>query len=73
MSEKFKVILMIMTVGSALSAAAPADPPEINRARPNSNEIRLYEKFELRIDMNATYTNPFDPDELLEVISTYAK
>ena len=64
MSEKFKVILMIMAVGIALSAAALADPPEINRARPNSNEIGLYEKFELRIDMNATYTNPFDPDEL---------
>ena len=64
MSEKFKVILMIMAVGIALSAAALADPPEINRARPNSNEIGLYEKFELLIDMNATYTNPFDPDEL---------
>ena len=24
----------------------------------------LYEKFELRIDLNATFTNPFDPDQI---------
>jgi len=32
--------------------------------RPNSRQIGLYEKFELRIDLEATYTNPFDPEEI---------
>ena len=62
--EKSKVILIIIAMGISLSGSVFADPPEINRAIPNSDKIGLYEKFELHIDMNATFTNPFDPDEL---------
>jgi hypothetical protein len=31
---------------------------------PESTKVGLYEKFELRIDLDATYTNPYDPEEI---------
>ncbi len=43
---------------------ARAKPPSILSVRANSAQIGLYEKFELRIDLKAAYSNPFDPDEI---------
>ncbi len=43
---------------------ATAKPPSILSVRSNSRQIGLYEKFELRIDLEAAYTNPFDPEEI---------
>ena len=43
---------------------ATAKPPSILSVRSNSRQIGLYEKLELRIDLEATYTNPFDPEEI---------
>ena len=43
---------------------AAAKPPSISSVRSNSGQVGLYEKFELRIDLEATYSNPFDPDQI---------
>jgi hypothetical protein len=38
--------------------------PVINNATFSPDPVGLYEKLELTIDLTASYTNPFDPDEL---------
>jgi len=43
---------------------ATAKPPSILSVRSNSRQIGLYEKLELRIDLEGTYRNPFDPEEI---------
>jgi hypothetical protein len=43
---------------------AVAKPPSIRSVRADSSQVGLYEKFELRIDLDATYTNPFDPEQI---------
>ncbi len=47
-----------------LSVAAVAKPPAISSVRSDSTHVGLYEKFELRIDLDATYSNPFDPEQI---------
>lgn len=44
--------------------AAMAKPPSILSVRAESRQVGLYEKFELRIDLDATFTNPFDPEQI---------
>ncbi|MEA3226177.1 MAG: DUF5060 domain-containing protein, partial [Planctomycetota bacterium] len=64
--EKIRRLLMVcvsvMCAGTARSAIAK--PPSILSVRSNSRQIGLYEKLELRIDLEATYANPFDPDQI---------
>lgn len=43
---------------------AVAKPPSVRSVRADSSRVGLYEKFELRIDLEATYTNPFDPEQI---------
>jgi hypothetical protein len=38
--------------------------PSFLSVQPISKKVGLYEKFELRIDLNATYANPFNPEEI---------
>jgi len=53
-------IIVCLTV-----ASATAKPPVVNSAWPTTpGTTALYEKFELRIDLEATYSNPFDPAEV---------
>ncbi len=54
------VSMMCLTVVTL----ARATPPSILSVRANSNRIGICEKFELRIDLKAEYSNPFDPDEI---------
>ncbi|MHC4581339.1 MAG: DUF5060 domain-containing protein [Planctomycetota bacterium] len=51
------VCLMMVTL-------AAAKPPSILSVRPSARQVGLYEKLELRIDLDATYTNPFDPEQI---------
>ena len=65
MSEKSKSFVVL--VGGMLCVIAgtvAAEPPSILSVRPESTTVGLYEKFELRVDLKATYTNPYDPDEI---------
>ena len=48
----------------AAAATAAAQSPSILSARASSGQVGLYEKFELRIDLDATYENPFDPEQI---------
>jgi hypothetical protein len=41
-----------------------AEQPSILSVRADSRTVGLYEKFELRIDLKATYDNPFDPEQI---------
>ena len=61
---KHFVVLTICLINVTFIAQAKAEPPSILSIRPNSREIGLYEKFELRIDIKATYTNPFNSNEI---------
>ncbi len=65
-SEKVRGFLLVPMGMMCLSMVtlATAKPPSILSVRANSAQIGLYEKFELRIDLKAAYSNPFDPDEI---------
>jgi hypothetical protein len=57
-------IVMTALVFVAAAGAVSAEPPSISSVRADSRQVGLYEKFELRIDLKATYDNPFDPDQI---------
>ncbi|MBM4027253.1 MAG: DUF5060 domain-containing protein, partial [Planctomycetes bacterium] len=42
----------------------PAGPCRINSIQAVSASVGLYEKLELRIDLDADFRNPFDPEEI---------
>ncbi len=61
--SKYVMSVLILVAGMAATVAAAA--PVINSARPStSTPVGLYEKLELVVDMDATYSNPFDPEEI---------
>ena len=66
MNSKIKhlIVLAICLINLNVIAQAKAEPPSILSVRANSREIGLYEKFELRMDIKATYSNPFNSDEI---------
>lgn len=49
---------------SVETAYAQSGPLRIGGVTPNSVRVPRYGKFELRIDLSATYANPFDPDDI---------
>jgi len=65
-SPRRNSLLLIAAATMCLMMATPATakPPSILSVRTVSGEVALYEKFELRIDLEAAYTNPFDPQEI---------
>jgi hypothetical protein len=48
----------------ALASPAAGDAPKINSAWSEASTVGLYEKFELRVDVTATFENPFDPEDV---------
>jgi len=66
MSKKVKSFTMLSVAALCLTIAtvATAKPPSILSVRPGSATVGLYEKFELSVDLKATYVNPFDPDQV---------
>jgi len=79
-SAKLSVIGALMAAVSAVQAAPPqilsvrpASPQDARRqlrigltppAAETKGEVARYEKLELRVDLKATYQNPYDPDEV---------
>jgi len=61
--KRFPIVLIGLICILTVNLAA-AEPPSISSVRADSRMVGLYEKFELRIDLNAAYNNPFDPDEI---------
>ncbi len=60
-----KRIALLVIAATVQPLTASAKAPVIHSVRPGTSPtIGLYEKFELRIDLEATYSNPFDPDEI---------
>jgi hypothetical protein len=59
----FKSILLALLV-VITTLPVSAKEPAILSAQPVSATVGLYEKFELRIDLEATYDNPFDPAQV---------
>jgi hypothetical protein len=47
-----------------LNSAAVFSFPAINRVRTASDTVGLYQKFELRVNAEARFNNPYDPDEV---------
>ena len=60
---KYFLSLTVSVMCLSMVTVAEADPASILSVRQNSGTIGVYEKFELHIDLKATYANPFDPDE----------
>jgi hypothetical protein len=57
------VCILTAIVGCAASAAGAM--PAIHSVRPTTpTAVGLYEKLEVRVDLDATYSNPFDPNEV---------
>jgi len=61
---KYSMVLPIAIIYFGTVTMNRADPPSIVSVRASETTVGLYEKFELRIDLKATYVNPFDPDEI---------
>lgn len=57
-------VLLSPLVAVLLGALASAAEPKISSIQAVSTTVGLYEKFELRIDLEATYANPYDPEEI---------
>ena len=55
--------LFALVIG-ILATSVWAQEPVISYVRPLSTTVGLYEKLELRIDMDATYANPYDPEQI---------
>lgn len=66
MSYKMKcfVAATIALVYMVTEDFAWAEQPSILSVRADSRQVGLYEKLELRIDLKATYDNPFDPEQI---------
>ena len=54
------IILLTVTCASAVLSG----PPKILSVTPEARSVGLYEKFELRINLNAEFTNPYDPEQI---------
>jgi len=64
-SMMLKYGLPIWIIVCLAATAATPKAPVVSSAWPSTpGTIGLYEKFELRIDLEATYSNPFDPDQI---------
>ncbi len=62
-------VALLLTPQSALSEAelppmTGTGSPRINSVLPNDEQVGRFEKFELTIDLAASYDNPFDPDQV---------
>ncbi len=64
MRSTTRLVVMLLTLIGISSAAAAADNPSILSVRSESRTVGLYEKLELRIDLTADFSNPFDPDQV---------
>jgi len=65
-----RLVAILMILAGATIVRAADDGPSILSVRPGpparagAKTIGLYEKLELCIDLKATYTNPFDPEQI---------
>ncbi len=59
-----KSIICVLIAVVAMVTAAKA-VPAVRSVQPNASaSVGLYEKFEMNIDLEASYSNPFDPDQV---------
>ena len=58
------VVLMLVLAAAMPATAGPADQPSIDFVRAGPDTVGLYEKFELRIGLDADFADPFNPDEI---------
>ena len=54
----------VFTIGVIMMKSTKVKKPQFLSVQPVSRKVGLYEKFELRIDLNTTFANPFDPEEI---------
>ena len=60
-----KHIIGILIAVAGIVTPVLAAPPVIHAIQPiTPTSVGLYEKFELIVDLEATYSNPFDPDQV---------
>ncbi|MHC4518407.1 MAG: DUF5060 domain-containing protein, partial [Planctomycetota bacterium] len=60
-----RIGLLTLIIAVAAAVPARAEGPTVRSVWPStSSQVGLYEKFELRIDLDAKYSNPFDPQQI---------
>jgi len=59
-----KCTLLASLIVGLTAMRLPAKEPVISSIQAMSPTVGLYEKFEVRIDLTATYANPYDPEEI---------
>lgn len=59
-----RVVLSTLLIAMFVATSLSAKEPVVSSAQAVSNSVGLYEKFELRIDLQATYANPYDSEEI---------
>ena len=66
MHVKFRFIFaVVLTIGFTLAlSGADVGAFSVSVEAVNSERIGLYEKFEITVGLDATYTNPYYPDEV---------
>ena len=63
MSNRIAAVVFTGLLGF-ISAAATAGPPSVLLVKPRADQVGMFEKAELIIELNAEFTNPFDPEEI---------
>ena len=61
--KRFTVMIVGLIGVAAVTRVAGAQP-SIQSVRAHTRSVGLYEKFELSIDLNASYDNPFDAKQI---------
>ena len=65
--KKLRIIIVLLCISQPVITFCQ---PTINRIFSRPGETGLYEKLELGLSINATYNNPFDPEEL-DIMATF--
>lgn len=64
LSYTFIVFVLLNLASQSVFSMQQQDKPEIIRVTPNIDSVGLYDKFEARLTIKASFVNPFDPEDI---------
>ncbi|HTE30921.1 MAG TPA: hypothetical protein VK666_11150, partial [Chryseolinea sp.] len=64
MSKTTLCLILFVLVLCRLSVNAQTTKPEVVSIAPNVDSVGLYDKFEAKLTIKATFVNPFDPEDI---------
>ena len=63
-------LLLIISLAILPGISYGSPPPEIINIQQRQDSVGLYEKFEVSLNLQAEFVNPFDPDEI-DITATF--